>query len=148
MSRLACAVFFVLFSALPKTTLAVETQRQFADYTVYWSIFDSTFVTPEVAAAHGIKRSQYENLLNVSVVPVGSGAAVAAKVNGSRTNLMQQQRKLVFQEIKESDARYYLAPMTVTSEEVVHVELQIQPEGSEEILTVKFSTTLYPATKP
>jgi len=111
-------------------------------YTVRHVVFNSTFVLPEVAKIYGIKRSKYESMLNVSLSPQGKAGSLPAEVKGTITNLMQQQKVLQFKEIKEKNATYYLAPIRVSNEELLHFELTLKP-ASGEALQVKFSQTVY-----
>jgi hypothetical protein len=111
-------------------------------YTVRHVVFNSTFVLPEVAKIYGVKRSKFESLLNVSVNPKGELGSMPAEVTGTITNMMQQQKILEFKEIKEKDATYYLAPIRINNEELLHFDLSVTPAGGE-ALRVKFSQTVY-----
>lgn len=121
----------------------LKLSHTFENYTVRPVVFNSTFVLPEVAKAAGIKRSKYESLLNISLFKRDKAGTVAAKIQGTATNLMQQQQVLSFKEIREQDAVYYLAPIRVASEELLRFDIRIQPEGSEEELQLTFSQTVY-----
>ena len=116
----------------------------FDKYSVYYSIFNSTFVPPEVAEAVGLKRSAYESLINVSLSPAGDyGALPAESVTGFVTNLMQQQKRLEFVEIVEKDATYYIAPIRISGEELLHFELSVIPFKGADPLKSKFSRKVY-----
>lgn len=123
--------------------LKIETQ--FERYSVRHVVFNSTFVLPEVARIHGIKRSKYESLLNVSLTGRDAVGSIPARVTGTVSNLMQQQKDLVFKEIREKNATYYLAPVRVANEEVLHFRLRVTPEGmtAGKTLEVNFSQTVY-----
>ncbi|MFT7559912.1 MAG: hypothetical protein ACI93R_001827 [Flavobacteriales bacterium] len=115
----------------------------FEKYSVYYNIFDSTTVPADVAAIYGIKRSKYENLINVSISHKGKYGALKGTVRGTITNLMQQQRILDFMEIQEQDATYYIAPIRISGKDTVHIALEIVPSGENTILPVKFTKILY-----
>lgn len=118
-------------------------QRDFEKYSVHFNVFNSTFIPAHVAANYGLKRSKYESLLNVSVAPVGEYGAIPAKITGTVTNLMQQQKKLKFIEISEKTATYYLAPIRISGEENVRIELNVTPKGETETLELKFNKKIY-----
>ena len=115
----------------------------FEKYSVHFNVFNSTFISEKVAANYGIKRSKYESLLNVSVSPVGEYGALPAKLSGTVTNLMQQQKQLKFIEIAEKSATYYLAPIRISGEENVRIELKITPKGESETLEFSFNKKVY-----
>ncbi len=112
-------------------------------YEVHYSLFPSTFLQAEVAAAYNIKRSKYETLINISVTPKGKYGGLAARLSGTATNLMQQQKRLAFTEIKEQSVVYYLAPVRISGEELIHFSVDVQPQNEENPFTIKFSSKLY-----
>ena len=137
-----CCVLF--FSSLAITSQgAGQGEQDFERHTVRYSTFNSTFVLPEIARAYNIKRSKYESLLNVSVSELGQYGSMPARVEGTVTNLIQQQKMLTFQEIIEQNATYYLAPLRIAGEETVHIELFVTPKGEDQPLRVKFTTKVY-----
>ena len=139
-----CVTFFVsLFFASAALAEQYQDHTDFDKYSVHYVLLDSTFVQPEIAKIHRIKRSKYENLLNVSVVHKGEYGGLPVKISGTTTNLLQQQKQLKFIEINEPTATYYLAPVRINNKEVMHFELQITPEGEEEPLKVKFTKTVW-----
>lgn len=140
---LLCLFIAQPLSASADTNEAFSNQHDFSSHSVRYSVFNSTFVPADVAKAYGIKRSAYESLINVSVSPLGEYGAYPSKISGTVTNLLQQQQILEFIEIAEKDATYYIAPLRVNGREDVHIELKIQPEGSDEELNLKFSQKLY-----
>lgn len=124
-------------------TSAVQGSKDFKHFSVHYSVFSSTFVPADVARAYGIKRSAYESLLNISISPLNEYGALPGKIEGTLTNLIQQQKVLEFIEINEKNATYYLAPLRINGEETAHVSLNIRPDGSDEILNLEFTTKLY-----
>ena len=71
----------------------------------------------------------------------GSGlpTGVKANVTGTLTNLMGQQQKLEFREIKEQEAVYYIAQIGVQSREVVNFDIDIRPAGTDLKYDISFS---------
>jgi hypothetical protein len=137
-------LFTVLLAfALCNAVHALENHQDFERYSVHFNVFNSTFVPTQIAARHNIKRSKYESLINVSVSPLGKYGALPANISGTVTNLLQQKKPLKFIEIVEQDATYYLAPIRINGEEILHVELNVQPRESEDKLYVKFIQKVY-----
>ena len=117
--------------------------KKFDRHTIYYTVFNSTFLTPEIAKSYGIKRSEYESLINVMVMENGKNGGVQVALSGTVTNLMQQQKQLQFMEIDEQDTVYYLAPIRVSGEETVHFNIVATPTGATEPLEVTFTKKLY-----
>lgn len=138
----------VLLLACMTSSLAAwaegEPFTKFGDYTVVHTVFTSDFVPPDVAKAYNLVRAKDRALVNVSIVKNNAGAdmrGLAAEVSGTVVNLMQQQKALEFIEISESDAVYYLAPLRIHHEEVLHFNLTLQHDGKQ--YDVKFTKKLY-----
>ncbi|GAA5315087.1 MAG: hypothetical protein AseanaTS_02910 [Candidatus Pelagadaptatus aseana] len=113
--------------------------HQFDRHTVIVSVFTSSFLQPEIANTYGFSRGRDQALINVSVVPnpnTGNSVGLAADLKGTATNLMQQQSQLKFQQIKEGDAVYYLAPFRFINEEIVHLDLTVAIDGENYTLNI------------
>lgn len=133
------------FAMLSGPVLA-KPYETFGDYKVFYTVFNSSFIKPEIARAYNITRGGNQVLVNVSVIkssPEGDSLGLAAKVKGTATNLMQQQRQLDFLEIKEQNAVYYLAPLRITDEEVMNFRIDVETAAGQRPLNLKFTKTLY-----
>lgn len=146
----ALAIFFlpiILFSVVGRASAqqdpALKITSQANGYTIHHVVFNSTFVSPEVAKIYGIKRSKYESMLNVSVNYEGEIGGIPATISGTVSNLMQQQKNLKFKHIREDQVSYYLAPVRVANEELLRFRLLITPEGSDETFEISFQQTVY-----
>ena len=132
------------YAALCSGNVRGENVQHFDNYSVHYTVFNSTFILEDVARTYQIKRSKYESLINISVVPKGEHfGGLPAQLSGTVTNLMQQQKALKFKEINEGDVVYYLAPVRISGEEVVHFDIQLLPENSGKPLSFKFTKKLY-----
>ncbi len=132
------------FSSLGQTQEDIFVEEQ--GYRVFYSVFNSAFLTPEVAAANGLVRANdraYLNIVVTQVTPEGQSLGLPASLKGSAANLMQQAQPLEFKEIREPTAVYYLAPIRHTNEEVYNFSVVVTPEGSEAAIEIKFSKKLY-----
>ena len=138
----------ILLCLASTVTISASAQKitkpyeEFGDYKVYFSVFNSTFVLPEVARAHNLTRAKDRVLINISVVK-NNTFGLPAKISGHTSNLMQQKKNLEFIEIAEQNTTYYLASMFHLHEEVINFTIEVTPEGESESHTVKFTKKLH-----
>ena len=118
---------------------------RFGDFEVHYSAFNSTFLVPDVARKYQLERSPRYGLINISVRDVGSqlGKAVSASLEGHLQNLLQQKTALTFREIKEGLVIYYLAGFRFSNEEMLEFNIDVKPEGSDEVHKVRFRQQFY-----
>lgn len=139
---------FSLFCSLALTSVSSlaqieDTSATFGPYTVHYSVFNSQFVTPEIAQLHGLVRAKDQALINIAVQNTATGASVPAVVSGQARNLIQQSEPLSFRTITEADASYAIASLRHTNEEVMHFLINITPEGGSTPYELKFVRKLY-----
>ena len=131
---------------VPQTrSLSYQPQR-FGDYEVHYSAFNSTFISPEVAAQYHLKRDTSHGVVNIAVRNVKNsetGTAVTGEITGQHKNLMTQVKSLKFKEVKEGDAIYYLADFKFSDEELLKFSVDVKPSGSQRTETVQFEQTFY-----
>ena len=97
-------------------------------YQIHYSAVNTSFLTPEVAAAYDIQRSKRTALLNVSVLeeqPDGSTQPVAAMVEGRVGNLANQSQPLSFRTVREGDSIYQLAVFPIQRDEPMRFMLDV-----------------------
>lgn len=138
-------IFGALMMSLPAAADTNSSQK-FGDVTVHFSVFNSTFLTPEVARAYNLTRAENRALINISVTKTTNGQTslgLPARVTGTATNLIQQQRALEFKTIDEGDATYYLADLRHTNEEVINFEIEVQTDSDATPRTVRFTRKLH-----
>lgn len=140
--------FFIAFITLALTTSAAQADEKtfttFDNYQVLHTVFNSTFIKPEIASAYNLTRGKDHALINIALVKtddVGQSYGLPAKVTGTVANLMQQQKPLEFIEIKEQNAVYYLADLRFQNEEVLHFTINVNANGKDHEVT--FTKKLY-----
>ena len=119
---------------------------RFGDYEVHYSAYNSTFITPEIAERYKLERSGKHGIVNIAIRNVkdsDSGKAVTGQVKGSRQNLLSQKNGLEFQEVKETDAIYYLAGFRFSGEELLKFSIDVKPNGSAHTETIQFEQKFY-----
>lgn len=133
-------------ATVPEAKTLKNDPMHFGDYEVYFSAFNSMFITPDIAKAYKLERSPKHGLVNIAVRNVKDsdlGKAVPARLNGQHKNFLQQFSSMDFQEIKEGEAIYYLAGFRFSNEEMLEFNIDVMPEGSDRQYTVKFRQKFY-----
>ena len=131
-----CRLILSLFTAV-SLGISAETKssHNFGDYTVHYSVFNSTMIQPEIASAHQLKRAGNLVYINIAVVNDSdkdsskkNSYGIAALISGQARNLLQQRRSLHFITIKEQTATYYLAPFYFNNEDIYHFDITVATE--------------------
>ncbi len=136
-----CAMLFSLSASAQSNTY-----EDFGNYRVYFSVFNSTFLTPEVAELYGFTRSGSRALINISLVhrsEDGDSLGLPASVEGAAQNLIMQSTPLNFTEIHDGDAVYYMAGFRFNNEEPLHFTIEVDHSGTASPHEVTFTKTLY-----
>ena len=131
----------ILLIALPALG---QQSEMFGPYELHYSVVNTTFLDPEVAAAYGITRGEKRAILNLSVREhVGEGTEPRSMMLKGKTWDLIQNQPLEFQEIKEEQAMYYIAEFKFINEEWRFFEVYFRPDGADETYTFKLKHQLY-----
>lgn len=114
--------------------------RQFGAYEVHYSVFASSFLKPDIAAAYGIVRGQDRGILNIVVRK--DNATVEADMKGTRGDLVRKE-DLAFRAIREDGAIYYIAEFSFVSAETLYFNVAVTPAGDTSVLRLEFNQPLY-----
>ncbi|MBF7729942.1 DUF4426 domain-containing protein [Pseudomonas sp. N040] len=118
-----------------------ERKQTFGEIDVHYSVFNSSFLQPNTAAASGLVRSKTLGVVSVSVLK--DGKPLAAKVEGSVQNLLGQQTVLTFKQVDEPGASYHLAQFALEDREVLTFSLNVNSsDGGSNNFT--FSQEVFP----
>jgi hypothetical protein len=121
-------------------------QHSVGEYTVHYSLINSSFLEAKVATQYGLKRSKNIALLNISVIQnpdTPQSTAVISNVFGNGVSLAGQMKQLAFREIKDGDAIYYLATFPINNGERLSFDLQVQPLKQGKIIPIKFKQQVF-----
>jgi hypothetical protein len=132
------SLVFCLLLALPAVA---ERKQTFGELDVHYSVFNSSFLQPDVAAAAGLTRSKTVGVLNIAALKDGKGRA--AKVSGTLKNLLGQTSELKFKQVLESGAVYYLAEFPLRQREMLTFSIQVQI-GDAAPHTLTFNQEVFP----
>lgn len=134
----------LLLTSLPFSLLAE--QKRFGEYSLNYTVFESTFLQPEIANQYGLIRSKGRSLLNLALLKEKLGALPAptpAIVTAKVTNLIGQVVRLQFITIKEGSTIYYIAPFSKTDDEILKFEITAKLNANSQPMTVKFQKHVY-----
>ena len=131
-----------LFAALAPHSVIAQQSQQFEDFAVHYNALNSSLISPVIANAYGIRRSDSRALINISVLKNVEGQlaqAVKATVTLSGRNLTGQTRTIEMREIQEGDgAIYYIGELSVRNMEMFDFTALVTPEGRSKPFNVKF----------
>ena len=141
-SMMIFKTFFLTLLLLNSSMATAEQFKEFANLEVHYIAIPSTFIQPAIATLYKIKRSKNNGLLNISILDTKQkNKALTAVLTGTGKNLIGQTQQLVFTQIKEGDAIYYLAEYPYTNEEIVNFDINIKTETKSN--TLKFQHKFY-----
>jgi len=142
---LATLLFFMLSIA---ASSQAQQSEMFGPYELHYSVVNTTFLDPKVAATYNITRGEKRAILNLSVrehISDEQGNRTEARpmnLKGKTWGLIQNQ-PLEFQQVKEGPATYYIAEFKFINEEWRFFEVYFRPEGARETYTFKLKHQLY-----
>ncbi|MGI2259781.1 DUF4426 domain-containing protein [Shewanella sp. GXUN23E] len=137
------------FKALGLLTLALcfpvsADQQTVGDYVIHYQAFGSTFLTPSIAKAYGLQRSNYTGVVNISVLHANEkdSPGVPVEITGVAKNLLDSSINLKFREIREGKAVYYIAEVPYRNDETIHFQIGIK-HGRQLNTTLKFKQSFF-----
>lgn len=144
MTTMKAIVFVFSLMLLAATASANDkTYQQYGDTRIYYSAFNSSFITPQVASAYNIARGKDRGLVNISVIEGQRPQGKAVHITGTVSNILGQQQTLDFVEVREGEAVYYLAPFRFSDEDFMTFTIQVQLEAGKPARSFKFQRTFY-----
>lgn len=117
--------------------------KEFGDYKVFYSSFNSRFILPEVANAYNITRGKDKGLVNIAVIKDGKAGGTTALIKGTVSNMLAQQQVLNFFEVREGDTVYYLAPFEFDNEDSLTFKIQVKPDPNKPSHSLSFQNKFY-----
>ena len=134
---------FLLFALLALSAQAQQS-KIFGPYELHYSVVNTTFLAPKVAATYGITRGEKRGILNLSVREhLADGSESRPMLLQGKTWDLIQSQTLEFQEIKEGPAIYYIAEFKFINEEWRFFEIYFRPEGADKTYTFELKHQLY-----
>jgi hypothetical protein len=140
------AVIQVALFALALLPGLVEAQQSqtFGPFELHYSVVNTTFLDPKIAATYGITRGEKRAILNLAVRErLTDGSAARAMALQGRTWDLIQNQALEFREIREGESIYYIAEFPFINEEWRFFEIDFRPAGADQTYTFQFKHQLY-----
>ena len=134
---------FIWLALLAGPAMAQQSET-FGPYELYYSVVNTTFLEPKIAATYGITRGDKRAILNLAVrEKLADGSKARAMVLQGKTWDLIQSQGLEFKEIREGEAIYYIAEFPFINEEWRFFEIDFRPAGAQESYNFKFKHQLY-----
>ncbi|MEE4184494.1 MAG: DUF4426 domain-containing protein [Gammaproteobacteria bacterium] len=126
---------------------AATSDAQIGNYVVRANAMNTVDLTPDVASAYEITRSEDRALVNLVVLRKdaerGVDIPVKADVSLSAANLTGQVKNVEVFEVIDGDSIYYLSEIAVENRETINFDFDIRPQDSDRTLLVRFSHEFY-----
>lgn len=151
MYKLSCLILITLLSAIAaplqaesEAPPATPLSAQFGADSVYFSVLNTSFLSPQVASTYGVVRGKNKFLINVAIrrEEAASDQAVRAKVSGTTSDLIYVEQ-LQFREIVEQGAIYYIAEFSISNDERRAFRLQVDANKNRAPYDINFNKKLY-----
>lgn len=140
------SVFTLAALLLTQSIFAQEGNiKSIEGYEIHYSVFNSDFISPEVAKVYNIVRGKDKALVNISVLKKlkdGTLQSVEAKVTGTHSDLIRK-TPLGFNEVQENPAFYYLAQFNIDHKAKVYFSIQVKVPERLTAFTLDFQKILY-----
>jgi hypothetical protein len=119
-------VFLLMCFSIQAHTVEEKLYKQHADYKIFYSAFNTSFITPDIAAANNIVRGKNKGLVNISVMK-DLAVGVPSIITGRVFNILQQSQTLHFEVVKEQQSIYYLAPFEFEDQDYLTFKITAKP---------------------
>jgi len=136
----------ILLFMLLCTSAQAQLSERFGDYELHYSIVNTTFIEPAVAAQYGLARGSRRAIVNLSLrehLEDGSTVAREMSLKGRSWDLTQSQVNFDFIDVREGPAIYYIGEFKFINREWRFFEVEFSPEGSDEAFTLEFKQQMY-----
>jgi hypothetical protein len=142
-----CLTLLLFFAGL-LVSGASQAQRSelFGAYELHYSIVNTTFLEPAVAAQYGIARGKRRAIINLSLrehLEDGSTVARPMELGGESWDLTQQVINFDFQEVREGPAIYYIGEFKFLNMEWRFFKVRFRAAGTQTFYTHEFKQQMY-----
>lgn len=119
----ALPLIAALLWAIPASA---QLSKRYGPYELHYSIVNTTFIEPKVAAQYGLARGNRRAIINLSLrehLEDGSTVARPMDLTGRSWDLTQQQINFDFIEVREGPAIYYIGEFRFLNREWRYFEV-------------------------
>jgi len=142
---LPLVLFLLLVTGLPGIARAQLSER-FGPYELHYSVVNSTFIEPSVAAEYGLTRGRRRAILNLSLREhLDDGTTVARRMDleGSSRDLTAQSIEFDFIEVQEGPAIYYIGEFKYINREYRFFDVIFKAKGDSERYEFSYKKQMY-----
>ncbi|MFT4613488.1 MAG: hypothetical protein ACI9NT_000628 [Bacteroidia bacterium] len=126
------------------SSVCAQQSERFGPYELHYSVVNTTFLEPKVAATYGITRGKKRGILNLSLREhIGDETVAKTMLLKGKTWDLIHHVPLEFMEVREGDAVYSIAEFSFINEEWRFFEIDFRPDGATQSYTFKFKHQLY-----
>jgi hypothetical protein len=127
--------------------LAVDqNQKDFGAHAVHVNALTTDQLTPTVAKAYGIVRSDSVVMLNVVIIEndgSADGQPAAGNVEVNAVNLTGQLKSVDIRKVQEGENIYYIGELSIDNQETLIFNIDVQPEGAKSPYLMAYSRKFY-----
>ncbi|MEM1189164.1 MAG: DUF4426 domain-containing protein [Pseudomonadota bacterium] len=123
-----------------------QLSERFGPYELHYSIVNTTFLEPAVAAEYGITRGRRRAIINLSLrehLDDGTTVARTMDLDGSSRDLTAQSIAFDFLEVREGPAIYYIGEFKFINREYRFFDVNFAAGGREERYDFSFKHQMY-----
>ncbi|MCB1696984.1 MAG: DUF4426 domain-containing protein [Pseudomonadales bacterium] len=146
MTAIARLTLLLIVATFGSNSTRAQQSERFGPYELHYSVVNTTFLAPEVAATYGIVRGEQRAILTLAVrehLADGGNQARTMQLQGRTWDLIQKSEALDFLEIREGQSVYYVAEFKFINEDWRFFEVDFRPDGARETYTFKLKHQLY-----
>jgi hypothetical protein len=125
---------------------SAQLSERFGPYELHYSVVNTSFIEPEVAAEYGIARGERRAIINLSLREhLEDGSTVAREMNldGQSWDLTQSRINFDFIKVIEGPAIYYIGEFKFINREWRFFDFSFTPQGSDERYQFDFKQQMY-----
>lgn len=140
-AALLCMVLMLLGSAAK-----AQLSERFGPYELYYSVVNTTFIEPGVAAEYGLARGSRRAIINLALrehLEDGSTVAREMDLEGQSWDLTQSRINFDFIKVVEGPAIYYIGEFKFINREWRFFDVSFTPRGSTERYQFDFKKQMY-----
>lgn len=141
-----CYGAFVLLALGVASGAQAQLSERFGPFELHYSVVNSTFIEPSVAAEYGLRRGRRRAILNLSLREhLDDGTTVARRMDldGSSRDLTAQSITFDFIEVQEGPAIYYIGEFKFINREYRFFDVTFNAKGDTRRYEFNYKKQLY-----
>ncbi len=142
----ACLALAAFWLTIAASVSQAQLSERFGPYELHYSVVNTTFLEPAVAAEYGITRGRRRAIINLSLrehLDDGTTVARTMDLKGSSRDLTAQSIDFDFMEVREGPAIYYIGEFKFINREYRFFDVNFAADGSDERFDFSFKHQMY-----